>query len=188
MVENRFHVENFRFTILKDCEVPIRAQLVVYRFEGPYMVGVLMQEFLFERREPFFKTLEERDAWLYMDYRIKPYPGPEEEIDGFIKIDEREITSGKYEGSDSERIYLPILPEYDFIVTPTDELVLERGAYLVTIKFLADDESIDLMNRYPWVFPRIGIFTEPGLLREGDQLDFDSSDTNAGIVVHGYGH
>jgi hypothetical protein len=217
-VESDFRVYSFRFKVLKDPEVPvIDAQLVVYRIDNPYMVGVMQQNIVIKRREPHFDNPEKLRRWLDFDYRKKPFPGPKEE-DGFIRLDVTELMKhfdtgsglsgilgseqedsgqqGSEQQQDStkltsmvldERDTFPTLPEYDFTVEPAEELQLTRGIYFVALKFVASAENVNLMNRYPWVFPQFGAFNEPGLLRRGDSFEFEGSERNAGIMVRGYG-
>jgi hypothetical protein len=195
MVEEQFLVHNFRFKVLKDPEVPtIKAQLIVYRIDSPYMVGVMQQEIQIVRREPNFSNTDDLGRWLDFDYRQMPFPGPKEEEGGFIRLNDTELRKlfPSAAGQDNTmsmdvRETFPVLPEYNFTVTPNEELILDRGIYFVALKFVASAENVNLMSRYPWVFPQFGAFNEPGLLRRGDSFEFEGSDRNAGIIMVGYG-
>ncbi len=222
-VEDKFLVDNFQFKILKDAETKIQAELVVYRMEGDYMIGVLKRPvYVWFDRPPLIITETEQgniraqiDAYSDFDYRRKPFPMPVDDK-GFIEYDESLaqrnekaeylVRTGQYISDDEtltrqqaitqargdfltgdKRDMFPITLEYDFLVNPNEELILEKGRYFVSLKLVSTPDNLILLNSYPWVFPQIGAFNEAGMSRHGHEFHFEDCDRNAGIIVRGYG-
>lgn len=178
-VEDQFLVHNFRFRLLKPSLTRIKAEMVVYRIENGPMTPVLEKPIVvwFSKPNPTFITSEdcsgrETTEIVEIDYTIRPNRLPLME-DGFIRLDNNGIVRSVI---NTERT-----------IPAPKRLVLEKGKYLVSLRFIPSYENIILLDRYPWALPWIGAFNKPGLRRRGNQYDFEESDRNAGIIVRGYG-
>ncbi len=169
-VEDQFLVDNFRFRVLRNSRVPLRAEVVVYHNDDDAWQG--WQNIL---QEPIYVDFRPDDPMdNYMDsLDTRPYERLERVEDGFIEMEN---------------------PDTDYIrtVKPAQRLLLEKGRYMVTLRYVVSGRTMVLADRYPWVLPRFAVYNEPGMRRGGrmngnEPSPFMPCDRNAGIIVRGYG-
>ncbi len=163
-IEDNFLVHSFRVKTLSPVEnlnVIFKAELMVYRVYDGYMAGVM-------RCPAWFGRIGSDMRFIY-EKPLRPFEQAlEEEEDGFIKIDDFTIK------------------DYDHSIRPDKELILEKGRYLITLKYIITPENV-LLLQFPWMLPRFVAYNGPGVRRYGNELEFDACDKNPGILLRGYG-